>query len=221
MSTNFNAEAKTSKMSNHVYGEYNIPLKFKKSKHLAYLKTAGEVSSETVLEKPELERIKTKSQTNLRPNTYRRHYNIENVKNALEVLNENYDTFRTIFKAPDDISVNYEIQQEAAGLILDLLNPKLISNSIKAKQRNNLNNDASRRDEYFFHDDKLSRINKKLNKRPWMKTYADIHRDFDDNSAKPQHVVACAEGFDEETFEKHRGKWKDKNIEEFKELFDD
>lgn len=195
----------------HVYGEYNIPLKFKKSKHLAYLKTAGEVSSDNNEEtKPELERIKTKTQPTQRPNTYRRHYNIENVKNALEVLNENYDTFRTIFKAPDDISVNYEIQQEAAGLILDLLNPKLISNPIMSKQRNNLNNDVNRRDEYFFHDDKLSRINKKLNKRPWMKTYADIRQDFE-----------AGEGFDEETFEKHRGKWKDKNIEEFKELFDD
>lgn len=194
----------------HVYGEYNIPLKFKKSKHLAYMKMAGEVSEESKEEtKPELEKIKTKSQTNQRPNTYRRHYNIENVKNALEVLNENYDTFRTIFKAPDDISVNYEIQQEAAGLILDLLNPKLISNPIRVKSRISDEN-VTRRDEYFFHDDALSRINKKLNKRPWMKTYADIRQDFE-----------AGEGFDEETFEKHRGKWKDKNIEEFKELFDD
>ena len=197
----------------HVYGEYNIPLKFKKSKHLAYLKKAGEVSSDNQDEtKPELERIKTKSQSNLRPNTYRRRYNIENVKNALEVLNENYDTFRTIFKAPDDISVNYEIQQEAAGLILDLLNPKLISNPIKIHKSRTSDDNVSKRDEYFFHDDALSRINKKLNKRPWMKTYADIRREFETN---------CAEGFDEETFEKHRGKWKDKNIEEFKELFDD
>lgn len=190
-------------------GEYNIPLKFKKSKHLAYMKMAGEVSDETVSEKPKLEKIKTKSQQSQRPNTYRRHYNIANVRNALEVLNENYDTFRTIFKAPDDISVNYEIQQEAAGLILDLLNPKLISNPIRVKSRTSDEN-VTRRDEYFFHDDKLSRINKKLNKRPWMKTYADIRQDFE-----------AGEGFDEETFEKHRGKWKDKNIEEFKELFDD
>lgn len=205
---------------NHIYGEYNIPLKFKKSKHLAYLKKAGEVSDETVSEKPELEKIKTKTQPTQRVNTYRRHYNIANVRNALEVLNENYDTFRTIFKAPDDISVNYEIQQEAAGLILDLLNPKLISNPIKILKSRTSDENVTRRDEYFFHDDKLSRINTKLNKRPWMKTYADMCRDFDDNSAKTQHVVAC-EGFDEETFEKHRGKWKDKNIEEFKELFDD
>lgn len=215
----------------HLFGEYNIPLKFKKSKHLAYMKSAGEVSSERQEEtasmmpkleersKPELEKIKTKSQQTQRPNTYRRHYNIENVKNALEVLNENYDTFRTIFKAPDDISVNYEIQQEAAGLILDLLNPKLISNPIKVKKGKTSDENVSRRDEYFLaeqapwqrlHDDKLSRINKKLNKRPWMKTYADIRQDFE-----------AGEGFDEETFEKHRGKWKDKNIEEFKELFDD
>lgn len=203
----------------HVYGEYNIPLKFKKSKHLAYLKKAGElqtssstasVSSDNNEEtKPELERIKTKTQPTQRVNTYRRHYNIANVRNALEVLNENYDTFRTIFKAPDDISVNYEIQQEAAGLILDLLNPKLISNPIRVKSRTSDEN-VTRRDEYFFHDDKLSKINKKLNKRPWMKTYADIRQDFE-----------AGEGFDEETFEKHRGKWKDKNIEEFKELFDD
>lgn len=215
----------------HLFGEYNIPLKFKKSKHLAYLKTASEMpehfvrksgevlereaerlrleEKENVETKPELERIKTKSQPTQRPNTFRRHYNIENVKNALEVLNENYDTFRTIFKAPDDISVNYEIQQEAAGLILDLLNPKLISNPIRVKSRTSDEN-VTRRDEYFFHDDKLSRINKKLNKRPWMKTYADIRQDLE-----------AGEGFDEETFEKHRGKWKDKNIEEFKELFDD
>ena len=100
-----------------------------------------------------------------------------------------------------------------------MLNPKLISNPILAKQRNNSNDNVTRRDEYFlaeqapwqrFHDDKLSRINKKLNKKPWMKTYADIRQDFE-----------AGEGFDEETFEKHRGKWKDKNIEEFKELFDD
>lgn len=242
MSTKRKDKLSTQSVLDHVFrpprglsysvGEYNIPLKFKKSKHLAYMKMAGEsqtssstasVSSENNEEtasmmpkleersKPELERIKTKTQPTQRQNTFRRHYNIENVKNALEVLNENYDTFRTIFKAPDDISVNYEIQQEAAGLILDLLNPKLISNPIIAKQRNNSNDNVSRRDEYFFHDDALSRINKKLNKRPWMKTYADMRRDFDDN----------CEGFDEETFEKHRGKWKDKNIEEFKELFDD
>lgn len=195
----------------HRFGEYNIPLKFKKSKHLAYLKTAGEVSSENNEEpKEQLLNLKTKSQPTQRVNTYRRHYNIANVRNALEVLNENYDTFRTIFKAPDDISVNYEIQQEAAGLILDLLNPKLISNPIKVKKSKTSDENVTRRDEYFFHHDTLSKINKKLNKRPWMKTYADIRQEFN-----------AGEGFDEETFEKHRGKWKDKNIEEFKELFDD
>lgn len=162
------------------FGKYNIPLKFKKPKHLEYFEHAGEVIEETNEEVPQI--IK-------RPNTIQRMYNIENVKNALEVLNENYDTFRTIFKAPDDINVNYEVQQEAAGMILDLFNPNVIANPI------HINKEKS-----------TGKFKTKGKYRPCYESYVDYR---------------FAEGFDEDEFKKHKGNWKQKNIEEFKELFDD
>lgn len=171
-------------------GKYNIPMKFKKPKHLTYFEKAGELAedqTETVQDVPPQRTI---------PNTTQRMYNIENVKNALEVLNENYDTFRTIFKAPDDINVNYEIQQEAAGLIIDLFNPRIISNPIRISKEKESNA-------------KITNINRKLKKAPWYKTYADYRKDF------------MGQGFDETEYNKHKGNWKQKNIEQFKELFDD
>lgn len=172
-------------------GKYNIPMKFKKPKHYSYYKQSGEIdknSTEEIQEVPPQRTI---------PNTTQRMYNIENVKNALEVLNENYDTFRTIFKAPDDINVNYEIQQEAAGLIIDLFNPRIISNPIRINKTNDPNMKS------------ITEINRKMKKAPWYKTYADYRKDF------------MAQGFDESEYNKHKGNWKQKNIEEFKELFDD
>lgn len=164
------------------YGKYKIPLKFKKPKHMAYFETAGEVNED----------IPQKT----RPNTIQRYYNIENVKNALEVLNENYDTFRTIFKAPDDINVNYEVQQEAAGLILDLFNPNVIANPI--------------------HINKEKSTGKYKTKGMYQPVYAN------DTSGYKSYVdYRFGEGFDEDEFKKHKGNWKQKNIEEFKELFDD
>jgi hypothetical protein len=180
-----------SEFINLQHGQYKIPLKFKKQKHLSYFKKAGEIEEESATEEVYTTQLPQKT----RPNTYQRYYNIENVKNALEVLNENYDTFRTIFKAPDDINVNYEIQQEAAGLIIDLFNPKIISNPVRVK--------------HAKESGKIHQINRKLKGAPWSKTYSDYRNG------------EVAEGFDEEEFVKHRGCWNKKNIEEFKELFDD
>lgn len=173
-------------------GKYNIPMKFKKPKHLTYFEKAGELAEEVQDETNYVQRTPQRSI----PNTNQRMYNIENVKNALEVLNENYDTFRTIFKAPDDINVNYEIQQEAAGLIIDLFNPRIISNPIR------INKEKESKQS-------ITEINRKMKKAPWYKTYADYRKDF------------MAQGFDETEYNKHKGNWKQKNIEQFKELFDD
>ena len=189
-----------SEFINYTHGQYKIPLKFKKQKHLSYFKKAGEIEEESTTE--EVYTIQPPQKT--RPNTYQRYYNIENVKNALEVLNENYDTFRTIFKAPDDINVNYEIQQEAAGLIIDLFNPKIISNPVRVKHT--IEDLSLKR---VKDGGKIHQINRKLKGAPWSKTYSDYRNG------------KVAEGFDEEEFVKHRGCWNKKNIEEFKELFDD
>lgn len=175
-------------------GKYNIPLKFKKPKHYSYYKQSGEIAENSTEEIQEVPPQMPPQRTI--PNTNQRRYNIENVKNALEVLNENYDTFRTIFKAPDDINVNYEIQQEAAGLIIDLFNPRIISNPIRITKEKESNA-------------KITEINRKLKKAPWYKTYADYREDF------------IGQGFDETEYNKHKGNWKQKNIEQFKELFDD
>lgn len=196
-------------------GKYNIPMKFKKPKHLTYFEhssqplafeKAGELAEESTegIQEETNFAPQIKPQRTI-PNTNQRYYNIENVKNALEVLNENYDTFRTIFKAPDDINVNYEIQQEAAGLIIDLFNPRIISN---AKLRQDLSNPI-RINKEKESKQSITEINRKLKKAPWYKTYADYRKDF------------TGQGFDETEYNKHKRNWKQKNIEEFKELFDD
>lgn len=190
-------------------GKYNIPMKFKKPKHLTYFEKAGELAENSAEEVQEETNFapQMKPQRTI-PNTNQRYYNIENVKNALEVLNENYDTFRTIFKAPDDINVNYEIQQEAAGLIIDLFNPKVISNPIKiTTDWNNPKHVVRKTNDQNMKS--ITEINRKLKKAPWYKTYADYRKDF------------MGQGFDESEYNKHKGNWKQKNIEQFKELFDD
>lgn len=185
-------------------GKYNIPLKFKKPKHYSYYKQSGEIDKNKEVQEETNFAPQMPPQRTI-PNTTQRYYNIENVKNALEVLNENYDTFRTIFKAPDDINVNYEIQQEAAGLIIDLFNPRIISN---AKLRQELSNPIRISKEKESKQN-ITEINRKLKKAPWYKTYADYREDF------------MGQGFDETEYKKHKGNWKQKNIEQFKELFDD
>lgn len=184
-----------SENSIYQHGQYKIPLKFKKPKHLAYYKRAGEMNEDTPTEEANFTPQITPQKK--RPNTIQRYYNIENVKNALEVLNENYDTFRTIFKAPDDINVNYEIQQEAAGLILDLFNPNIISNPIRISKDNNHEGKLKLKGKY-----QPSNINNPSN----YKSYIDYR---------------FGQGFDEDEFNKHKGCWNKKNIEDFKELFDD
>lgn len=46
--------------------------------------------------------------------------NTEELNDILEMVNDNYDTFKTIFTAQDDINVNHQIKQEAAGLLINL-----------------------------------------------------------------------------------------------------
>lgn len=190
------------------YGKYNIPLKFKKPKHLKYFENAEGLNSGEINEENPQQQIKT------RPNTIQRYYNIENVKNALEVLNENYDTFRTIFKAPDDINVNYEVQQEAAGLILDLLNPNVISNPIHINKEKSTGKFKTK-GKYGTSASATAYEPVYANNTSGYKSYVD-YRYGTSASAK-----AYGEGFDEDEFKKHKGNWKQKNIEEFKELFDD
>lgn len=195
-----------SENSIYQHGQYKIPLKFKKSKHIAYYKRAGELNEEVPTE--DTNNFTPQMPQKKRPNTTQRYYNIENVKNALEVLNENYDTFRTIFKAPDDINVNYEIQQEAAGLILDLFNPNIISNPIRIHNERDKNDIGKLKLKGKYQP---SSINNPSN----YKSYID-YRYGTGALAK-----AFGQGFDEDEFNKHRGCWNKKNIEDFKELFDD
>lgn len=51
---------------------------------------------------------------------FNRKIDIRRLNDALELVNDNYDTFKTIFTAPDDINVNMEIKQEVAGLLINL-----------------------------------------------------------------------------------------------------
>lgn len=192
-----------SENSIYQHGQYKIPLKFKKPKHMAYYKRAGEMNDNKIGITEETPTDETNFTPQMpqkkRTNTTQRYYNIENVKNALEVLNENYDTFRTIFKAPDDINVNYEIQQEAAGLILDLFNPNIISNPIR------IHNERDKND--------IGKLKLKGKYRPSNVNNPSNYKSYID--------YRFGQGFDEDEFNKHRGCWNKKNIEDFKELFDD
>lgn len=110
--------------------------------------------------------------------------NIEELNDTLELINDNYDTFKTIFTAPDDINVNKEIKQEAAGMILSLLNPKVQTDK-----------DPIRLPEYKY--------------KPWPKDLASFITANDDAGA-----------FDAVEYNKNKGEWRDKNIKDFKQLFD-
>lgn len=146
-------------------GKYKIPLKLRKPLHKLqnYKPTAGEL--------------------NMNDNDV----NIEELNDTLEMINDNYDTFKTIFTAPDDINVNKEIKQETAGMILNLFNPK-----------NQIDKNPIRLPEYNY--------------KPWTKDLASFIRYSSDS------VVSA--GFDEVEYNKNKGEWKDKNINDFKQLFD-
>lgn len=114
--------------------------------------------------------------------------NIDELNDTLEMINDNYDTFKTIFSAPDDINVNKEIKQETAGMILNLFNPK-----------NQIDKNPIRLPEY-----KYDQRSQHSAYKPWTKDLASF----------------ISAGFDEEEYNKNKGEWKEKNINDFKKLFD-
>lgn len=138
-------------------GKFNIPLKLRKPlpKLQNFKPIGGELSSQI-------------------NNT-----DIEELNDTLEIINDNYDTFKTIFSAPDDINVNKEIKQETAGMLIKLFNPKI-----------QIDKNPIRLPEYKY--------------TPWTKDLASF----------------ISAGFDEEEYNKNKGEWKEKNINDFKKLFD-
>lgn len=147
-------------------GKYKIPLKLRKPLHKLQM-YSNEKSGELNDQKNEV--------------------NIEELNDTLEMINDNYDTFRTIFSAPDDINVNKEIKQETAGMLIKLFTPK-----------NQINTNPIRLPEYKY--------------QPWTKDLASFIRYSSDS------VVSA--GFDEEEYNKNKGEWREKNINDFKKLFD-
>lgn len=114
-----------------------------------------------------------------------KHINIKELNDALELVNDNYDTFKTIFTAPDDINVNMEIKQEVAGLLINLFKQEQVkSDPIRVPQN-----------EF----------------QPWPRDLTSyIHSNSNEiNSA----------GFDEEEYTKNKGEWDNRNISDFKRLF--
>lgn len=150
-------------------GKYKIPLKLRKdtSLHNKLPRYAQPVAGEL---------------------TKREDINTEEINDVLEMINDNYDTFKTIFTAPDDINVNKEIKQETAGMLLKLFN----------KQQNKQPTfEPIRLPEYEF--------------KKWPRDLATyIH------SAVEEYAGA----FDEVEYNKNKGNWKEKNINDFKKLFD-
>ena len=135
--------------------------------------------------------LKLRKPLPFKPQSFK-YINIEELNDTLELINDNYDTFKTIFTAPDDINVNKEIKQEAAGMILSLLNPKVQTDK-----------DPIRLPEYKY--------------KPWPKDLASfIHYSSD------SVVTASDDGgaFDAIEYNKNKGEWRDKNINDFKQLFD-
>lgn len=147
-------------------GKYRIPLKLRKPLHISH---------------PE----------GFKPQSFK-DINIEELNDTLELINDNYDTFKTIFTAPDDINVNKEIKQEAAGMILSLLNPKVQTDK-----------EPIRLPEYKY--------------KPWPKDLASFIRYSSDSV-----VSANDDGgaFDAVEYNKNKGEWRGKNINDFKQLFD-
>ncbi|MBR1987785.1 MAG: hypothetical protein IKA36_01970 [Clostridia bacterium] len=140
-------------------GKYKIPLKLRTPKAGNLAQKAGTV--ETAAE-------------------MKQDIDISELNDTLEMINDNYDTFRTIFSAPDDINVNKEIKQEAAGFIIRLFNPKT-----------QLDKDPIILPEYKYN--------------PWPRDLASFIE---------------AGSFDEVEYNKNKGEWRDKNINDFKRLFD-
>lgn len=145
-------------------GKYKIPIKLRKDNSI-YQKlpryaqpVAGELKKEDI--------------------------NTNEINDALEMINDNYDTFKTIFTAPDDINVNHEIKQETAGMLLKLFQPK-----------NQTNTEPIRLPEYEF--------------KKWPKDLATYISSGDNAGA-----------FDVVEYNKNKNDWKNKNINDFKKLFD-
>lgn len=133
-------------------GKYKIPVKIRSTSKLNN-KLSGGVNSKTI--------------------------DIEELNDTLEFVNDNYDTFKTIFTANDDINVNKEIKQETAGMLINLFN-----------------------------------MNKQTEQDP-------IHvPDYKYKPFKKDLASYIAAGFDEIEYNKNKGEWKDKNITDFKKLFD-
>lgn len=137
-------------------GKYKIPLKLRKHN-------------------PKLERYSS----GLTDNSSNERIDIEELNDALEIVNDNYDTFQTIFTAPDDINVNREIKQEVAGLLINLF---------KTEQTNS---EPIRLPENKF--------------KHWPKDLTSF---------------IYSSGFDEVEYNKNKGEWKDRSINDFKKLFD-
>lgn len=145
-------------------GKYRIPLKLRKPLHITH---------------PE----------GFKPQTYT-DIDISKLNDTLEIIADNYETFRTIFTADDNINVNKEIKQETAGMLLRLLNPK--------KQ---LDKDPIRLPEYKFN--------------PWPKDLASFIHSSDNDD-----VINEGGSFDAVEYNKNKGEWRDKkNINDFKQLF--
>lgn len=140
-------------------GKYKIPLKLRKPLHI------------------------NRHTEGFNPQTFK-DINIEELNDTLEMINDNYDTFKTIFTAPDDINVNREIKQETAGMLLSLLNHKV-----------QIDKDPIRLPEYKY--------------KPWPKDLATFISAGD-----------YAGAFDDVEYNKNRGGWNEKNINDFKKLFD-
>lgn len=145
-------------------GKYKIPLKLRTQKAGNIAQKAGTV--ETAAE-------------------MKQDIDISELNDTLEMINDNYDTFRTIFSAPDDINVNKEIKQEAAGFIIRLFNPKT-----------QLDKDPIRLPEYKYN--------------PWPRDLASFI----------EAGIYDAGAFDAVEYNKNKGEWRDKNINDFKRLFD-
>lgn len=133
-------------------GKYKIPLKLRKSlpKLQNFNPSGGELNNNSDVD-------------------------ISELNDTLEMINDNYDTFKTIFTAPDDINVNKEIKQETAGLLINLFQPK-----------NQINTDPIR--------------------VSGLKDLATF--------------INSAGAFDEVEYNKNKGEWRKKNINDFKKLFD-
>lgn len=142
-------------------GKYKIPLKLRKESKINHKLNnfARSINAGSISESSQI--------------------NLDEINDALELINDNYDTFKTIFTAPDDINVNKEIKKETAGMLIKLFNM----------------NQQTEQDPIHV---------PKYNYKPFPKDLASF----------------ISAGFDEVEYNKNKGEWKDKNINDFKKLFD-